>query len=112
MVARRNTLSNSRSRRQAITLSLLIEFVVTLRLGLPMMEVVIFENLLYVASSFNHANVRIATGINRLLRWLFVAPGTDRAHQPLEDDESNWRLDFDLAWHDRPFGTCRPIRPA
>lgn len=76
------------------------------------MAVVIFGTLLDIASGLNHANVRIPTGFNRLLRWLFVTPGMARAHHSVEDDETNSNFDFDLPWQDRPFGACRLSRSA
>ncbi|OGT93889.1 MAG: fatty acid hydroxylase, partial [Gammaproteobacteria bacterium RIFOXYA12_FULL_61_12] len=54
-----------------IILSMLIKFATILVLGPPLVAVVIFEVLLNATAMFNHGNVYIPAGIDRVLR-LFV----------------------------------------
>ena len=90
-----------------ILLSLLIKFAVVAALGAPALGVVIFEVLLNATSMFNHANVRIPLGIDRVLRWLVVTPDMHRVHHSILARETNSNFGFNLPWWDRLFGTYR-----
>ncbi len=90
-----------------ILLSMVIKFAVILLLGPPVLAVVIFEVLLNATSMFNHSNVRIPLGVDRVLRWFVVTPDMHRVHHSVEDDETNSNFGFNLPWWDRLFGTYR-----
>jgi len=90
-----------------IMLSLVIKFAVILVLGPPVLAVVLFEIILNVSSMFNHGNVRIASGIDKYLRWLIVTPDMHRVHHSSEADETNTNFGFFLPWWDRLLGTYR-----
>jgi sterol desaturase/sphingolipid hydroxylase (fatty acid hydroxylase superfamily) len=88
-----------------ILLSMLIKFAVILLLGPPVLAVIIFEIVLNATAMFNHSNVRLPTGIDRVLRLLVVTPDMHRIHHSIEDDETNSNFGFNLPWWDRLFGT-------
>src|SRR5262245_16827928 len=88
-----------------ILLSMLIKFAVVAALGAPPLSVLIFEVLLNATSMFNHANVRIPAGIDRVLRWLVVTPDMHRVHHSILARETNSNFGFNLPWWDRVFGT-------
>ena len=90
-----------------ILLSMLIKFSVVAALGAPAVSVLIFEVLLNATSMFNHANVRIPLGIDRVLRWLVVTPDMHRVHHSILASETNSNFGFNLPWWDRLFGTYR-----
>ncbi len=90
-----------------IILSMLIKFATVLLLGPPLVAVVIFEVLLNATAMFNHANVRLPAGADRMLRWFLVTPDMHRVHHSVEDDETNSNFGFSLTWWDRLFGTYR-----
>ncbi len=90
-----------------IILSMLIKFATIAVLGPPVVAVVIFEVVLNATAMFNHGNVRIATGLDRVLRWIVVTPDMHRVHHSVEDDEANSNFGFNLPWWDRLFGTYR-----
>lgn len=90
-----------------IILSMLIKFATIVILGPPMVAVVIFEVLLNATSMFNHANVRLPLGLDKVLRWIVVTPDMHRVHHSIEDDETNSNFGFNLPWWDRLFGTYR-----
>ena len=90
-----------------IVLSMLIKFAVIGVLGPPLVAVVIFEVLLNATAMFNHANVRLPIGLDRVLRWFVVTPDMHRVHHSVEDDETNSNFGFSLPWWDRLFGTYR-----
>jgi sterol desaturase/sphingolipid hydroxylase (fatty acid hydroxylase superfamily) len=51
--------------------------------------------------------VRIATGLDRILRLIVVTPDMHRVHHSVEDDESNSNFGFNLSLWDRVLGTYR-----
>ena len=90
-----------------IILSMLIKFATIMVLGPPVVAVVIFEVLLNATAMFNHGNVRLPAGLDRVLRWFLVTPDMHRVHHSVEDDEANSNFGFSLPWWDRLFGTYR-----
>jgi sterol desaturase/sphingolipid hydroxylase (fatty acid hydroxylase superfamily) len=90
-----------------ILLSMGIKFAVIAVLGPPVLAVILFEILLNATSMFNHSNVRIPVGIDRVLRLFVVTPDMHRVHHSIEDDETNSNFGFNLPWWDRLFGTYR-----
>jgi len=63
--------------------------------------------LLNATAMFNHSNVRIPLGIDRVLRWLVVTPDMHRVHHSIEDHETNSNFGFNLPLWDRLFGTYK-----
>jgi len=90
-----------------IILSLLIKFATIVVLGPPVVAVVIFEIILNAMAMFNHGNVRLPVGLDRVLRWLVVTPDMHRVHHSVADDEANSNFGFNLSIWDRLFGTYR-----
>ncbi|KAF0099073.1 MAG: fatty acid hydroxylase [bacterium] len=90
-----------------ILLSMLIKFATIVVLGPPVVAVVIFEVLLNATAMFNHGNIRLPAGLDRVLRWFVVTPDMHRVHHSVEDDECNSNFGFNLPWWDRLFGTYR-----
>ena len=90
-----------------IILSMLIKFATIVVLGPPVVAVVIFEVVLNATAMFNHSNVRLAPGLDQVLRWIVVTPDMHRVHHSVEDDEANSNFGFNLPWWDRLFGTYR-----
>ena len=90
-----------------ILLSMVIKFTVVVALGAPALAVLIFEVLLNATSMFNHGNVRIPLGLDRLLRWFVVTPDMHRVHHSILSRETNSNFGFNLPWWDRLFGTYR-----
>ena len=91
-----------------IVLSMLIKFAVIAALGPPAVAVVIFEVLLNATAMFNHSNVRMPAGLDRVLRLFAVTPDMHRVHHSVEDHEANSNFGFNLPWWDRLFGTYKP----
>jgi sterol desaturase/sphingolipid hydroxylase (fatty acid hydroxylase superfamily) len=88
-----------------ILLALLIKFAVIFVLGPPVMAVLVFEAVFNALSLFNHANVRIPSTVDRVLRWFLVTPDMHRVHHSIEATETNSNFSFVLPWWDRLFGT-------
>ena len=90
-----------------ILLSMLIKFAVIAVMGPPVLAVILFEIILNATSMFNHSNVRMPAGIDRVLRLFVVTPDMHRVHHSVEDGETNSNFGFNLPWWDRLFGTYR-----
>lgn len=90
-----------------ILLSMVIKFATIVVLGAPLVAVLIFEVVLNAMAMFNHGNVRLPLGLDRLLRAVVVTPDMHRVHHSVEDDEANSNFGFNLSLWDRLFGTYR-----
>jgi sterol desaturase/sphingolipid hydroxylase (fatty acid hydroxylase superfamily) len=90
-----------------IVLSMLIKFAVIAVLGAPAAAVLVFEVLLNATAMFNHANLRLLAGVDRVLRRFVVTPDMHRVHHSMEVFEANSNFGFNLPWWDRLFGTYR-----
>ncbi len=90
-----------------IMLSMLWKALVLALLGAPVIAVLIFEILLNACAIFNHANVRLPPGLDRVLRRLIVTPDMHRVHHSILPEETNSNYGFNLPWWDRLFGTYR-----
>lgn len=90
-----------------IFISMGIKFATIVVLGPPVVAVIIFEVVLNFMAMFNHANVKLPLGIDRVVRLLLVTPDMHRVHHSIEDDEANSNFGFNLSIWDRLFGTYR-----
>ncbi len=90
-----------------ILLSMGIKFMVISALGAPALAVLIFEVVLNATAMFNHGNVRIPVGFDRILRLFVVTPDMHRVHHSIVVGETNSNFGFNLPWWDRLFGTYR-----
>lgn len=90
-----------------ILLSMAIKLAVVAALGPPAIAVLVFEVLLNATSMFNHSNVRIPLGLDRVLRWILVTPDMHRVHHSIHANETNSNFGFNLPWWDRLLGTYR-----
>lgn len=88
-----------------IILSLLIKFATIIVLGAPVVAVVIFEVVLNAMAMFNHSNISLPRGIDRIVRLFVVTPDMHRVHHSTEDNEANSNYGFNLSLWDRLFGT-------
>ncbi|MDZ4684017.1 MAG: sterol desaturase family protein [Planctomycetaceae bacterium] len=91
-----------------ILLSLGLKLAAILALGPSPWAVLIFEVLLNATSMFNHSNVRIPLGCDRMLRWLVVTPDMHRVHHSIQRREADSNFGFNLPWWDYLLGTYRP----
>jgi sterol desaturase/sphingolipid hydroxylase (fatty acid hydroxylase superfamily) len=90
-----------------ILLSMAIKLGVVAALGAPAVAVLLFEVLFNATSMFNHSNVRMPAGLDRVLRWIVVTPDMHRVHHSIVARETNSNFGFNLPWWDRLFGTYR-----
>ena len=90
-----------------ILLSFGVKAAVVLLLGPPAVAVLMIEVLLNATLMFNHSNIRMSSGIGRVVRGLVVTPDMHRVHHPVYPRETNSNFDFNLPWRDRLLRTYR-----
>lgn len=90
-----------------IVLSMVIKLAVVAALGAPAVAVLLFEVLLNATALFNHANIRLPTAVDRVVRWVMVTPDMHRVHHSVDPAETNSNFGFNLPWWDRLLGTYR-----
>lgn len=90
-----------------IIISMLIKIAAVALLGAPAVAVIIFEVLLNATSTFNHGNVFIPLGVDRVLRLIVVTPDMHRVHHSVFPFETNSNFGFNFPWWDRLMGTYR-----
>jgi sterol desaturase/sphingolipid hydroxylase (fatty acid hydroxylase superfamily) len=90
-----------------IILSMVIKLFAVFALGPPATAVLIFEVLLNGTSMFNHGNIRIPLGVDKILRLFVVTPDMHRVHHSVIMRETNSNYGFNLPWWDRLLGTYR-----
>jgi sterol desaturase/sphingolipid hydroxylase (fatty acid hydroxylase superfamily) len=91
-----------------ILLSMGIKLAVVVALGPPAVAVLIFEVLLNATAMFNHSNIRIPQGVDRVLRLFVVTPDMHRVHHSIHPSETNSNFGFNMPWWDRLLGTYCP----
>jgi sterol desaturase/sphingolipid hydroxylase (fatty acid hydroxylase superfamily) len=90
-----------------IIVSMALKLTVVAALGPSSLAVLIFEITLNATAMFNHSNMHIPIGIDRLLRLAVVTPDMHRVHHSVEIRETNSNYGFAFPWWDRIFGTYK-----
>jgi sterol desaturase/sphingolipid hydroxylase (fatty acid hydroxylase superfamily) len=90
-----------------IMISMMIKVAAIMLLGAPALGVIIFEILLNGTAMFNHGNIFICLGLDRVLRLFVVTPDMHRVHHSIFPSETNSNFGFNLPWWDRLMGTYR-----
>jgi sterol desaturase/sphingolipid hydroxylase (fatty acid hydroxylase superfamily) len=88
-----------------IVLSMLIKMAVVCVMGIDPITVVIFETLLNSSAMFNHANIRFAPKVDKVIRWVIVTPDMHRVHHSVYREECNSNYGFFLSCWDKLFGS-------
>lgn len=91
-----------------ILLSMVWKAGIVVALGAPVLWVLIFEIVLNGTSMFNHSNVRLPLGLDRVLRRVLVTPDMHRVHHSSIPDETDSNYGFNFPFWDRLFGTYVP----
>lgn len=88
-----------------IAASMLIKIGVVYLIGAPALGVILFEIVLNGSAMFNHANMRLPLGVDRILRQILVTPDMHRVHHSVHRDETDSNYGFCLSIWDRIFRT-------
>ncbi|HEX7776261.1 MAG TPA: sterol desaturase family protein [Parvibaculum sp.] len=90
-----------------ILASMVVKMVVVAALGCPPVSVLIFEVVLNGTAMFNHGNIELGRGLDRILRLFIVTPDMHLVHHSVRKDEQMRNFGFNLSLWDKLFGTYR-----
>lgn len=88
-----------------IVLSMTYKLLCVVILGAPALAVFLFEVVLNAAALFNHANLRLPSGVDRIARRVIVTPDMHRVHHSVHRQETDSNYGFFLSVWDRMFRT-------
>lgn len=88
-------------------ISMAIKVGAVLLLGASAAAVIVFELLLNATAMFNHGNLRLPAGVDRLLRLVLVTPDFHAVHHSVERAEHDRNFGFNLPWWDYLFRTYK-----
>jgi len=73
--------------------------------GAPIGIIMLYQSLSVVLSQFNHANIKLPTGLDKAISWVIISPDMHKVHHHyvLPYTDSNYGNIF--SWWDRLFGT-------
>ena len=94
-----------------ILVSLAFKIFLIFSFGISPLAVAVFELLLAGSAMFNHANLALPVGVDRLLRQVVVTPDMHRAHHSTVKGEHNTNFGFFFSFWDRLF-RCYTASPA
>ena len=87
--------------------ALLVKALVIFILGCPPTAVLVYEVAYMMAVLFNHSNIKLNPGIEKVLRAFIVTQDMHRIHHSVARLETNSDFGFIFSWWDRFFGTYR-----
>ena len=88
-----------------IVLSMLYKCLIVFILGPSIFAVFLFEVILNASSIFNHANLKLTSGLDKTLRLLVVTPDMHRVHHSIITKETDSNYGFFLSIWDKLFKT-------
>jgi sterol desaturase/sphingolipid hydroxylase (fatty acid hydroxylase superfamily) len=88
-----------------IGLSMLYKVLWVVALGAAPLAVFLFEVILNGCAVFNHANIDLPRGLDRVLRLVLVTPDMHRVHHSTTRREHDSNYGFNFPFWDRLFGT-------
>ena len=88
-----------------IALSMLLKIGLVYLLGPPAIGIIAFEIILNGTAMFNHANIKLPTALDAMIRRVLVTPDMHRVHHSVYRREHDSNYGFALSIWDRMFGT-------
>jgi len=88
-----------------IALSMLLKIGLVYLLGPAALGVILFEIILNSTAMFNHSNLALPLGLDRVLRLILVTPDMHRVHHSVHQHEHDSNYGFSLSIWDRMFRT-------
>ena len=90
-----------------ILLSMIYKCGVVLLIGPAALAVLIFEIVLNASAIFNHANLKLPLGLDKVLRLFIVTPDMHRVHHSVIEQETNANFGFNFSMWFRVFLTYK-----
>ncbi|TDW99685.1 sterol desaturase family protein [Dinghuibacter silviterrae] len=79
--------------------------------GAPVWVLMMYQSLSVVFAQFNHANIRLAPGLDRAISWVLVSPGMHKVHHHFQRPFTDSNYGNIFSFWDRLFGTFRSLPP-
>lgn len=76
-------------------------------MGIPVSAFIAFLLVLNVLSLFNHANVKLPSNVDRLLRFVIVTPNMHETHHSVHQQDYDTNFAFIFSFWDRIFNTYK-----
>lgn len=89
----------------SILVSSVIKLGLVFLMGPLAIAIVVAEILLNATSMFNHSNIYLPLGVDKVLRNFIVTPDMHRIHHSVDEFEHNRNFGFNFPWWDKLFGT-------
>ncbi len=90
-----------------IIVSLIFKLGLIVVIGAAPVAVLVFEIILNGSAQFNHSNIKLTDGLDRILRWFIITPDFHRVHHSVKVAETNSNYGFFLPYWDYLCGTYR-----
>jgi sterol desaturase/sphingolipid hydroxylase (fatty acid hydroxylase superfamily) len=97
--------TGSRFHPFSILISAAIKIALVIVLGASAAAILIAEVVLNVTAMFNHSNLKLPEGVDRVLRIILVTPDMHRVHHSTDSIEHNSNFGFNYSGWDRLFGS-------
>ena len=94
-----------------VVLNALVASVMLLALGQPLWVSSIYATLLTTLTLFDHSNIALPAGLDRVMRFMFVTPSLHRVHHSVHPEHYNTNFGNIFSIWDRLCGTYRWIPP-
>lgn len=94
-----------------IIISSILRLPVLLLLGANIVELAIYETLLFAAVQFHHANIALPEKLDRTLRLVVVTPALHKVHHSIRRREADSNYSSLFSWWDRIFRTWLLMPP-
>lgn len=88
-----------------IIISNFIKVGIIFLIGAPVFSVLLFEIILNTTSMFNHSNIKIHRGLEKILRIVLITPDLHLIHHSVKPYEMNSNFGFSVPWWDWLFNT-------
>ncbi|WP_053334600.1 sterol desaturase family protein [Gemmatimonas phototrophica] len=84
-----------------IVLSSIFRIPVLALVGASVLQLAVYETILFTVVQFHHANIALPESIDRVLRAVIVTPHLHKVHHSVRVDEQNANFSSVLTWWDR-----------
>jgi len=88
-----------------VTGSTVITYTMMLFLGATILEVRLFQAVLFLMAQFGHSNIRLSRAAEKLFLFLIVTPAMHRVHHSNDKDQTESNYGTIFSFWDRMFGT-------
>jgi sterol desaturase/sphingolipid hydroxylase (fatty acid hydroxylase superfamily) len=90
-----------------IVLSSLLRIPLLALFGASVLQLAVYEIILFAVVQFHHANIAVPESVDRVLRAFIVTPHLHKVHHSIDQTEQHANFSSVLTWWDRAARTLR-----